>query len=770
MAEVAVIIRDGLERDWQHEVVGTDQFLKVARKWRMAARLRSRWIGRDVNHVDAIRTDLKDGMEIGDDALGILGRSGVVEIIIPEPQCEAGRFARLFPWEYALSTATRPFRVPSRRLSVVRSLQLAERPEGTIEKILYVECIPPELEHIYDFDHERYLVGWYAAGTPSWKAEMGTALQIHRLTGEDVTEDRIRETVTRVEPDIIHLAGFDIMDADNSIEESLRPRSGVQKRERKYDGIYVREGSSRKPLYKRDLAGILTCAERKPKLICLNVHNSASRLAPALLESGAGSVVSLYGNMHRSLSEGFFENFYDRLYFHRFGDILSAFDDAYRMLKVERGNLRGAAVVLWSGKPMLGEEAWPDARVNDIERVEPEDRSITPDKAKGLVLLDVTALRDLNYSMLHNPMSGRGQLFSKYRVVNHSTEDLRVLVEAELHAGADNFPYRQVFEVGKHSFRDITENISVPLTSELAREVRESVRTSLYTRVSLIRVEGEQKLFEHTYPITLLPVNEWQDDEENMIWLPSFVMPRDPSVSRVVELGRKYLQAITDDPGAAFDGYQRVGQDQAQSREIVNQQVRAIWCALQYDFDIGYTNPPPSYTHRSQRLRTPSQVIGGKLGTCIDLALMVAACLEYVDIKSTIFLYRGHACVGYWATEEVQRKYAAAVAYEPDDDIFAATDDNEIYETTDSGPLPYNIDESWIGKNFQELRDYIDNEFLGVLETTGITKKLGFDSSLQKGSDLMKEEQAEPRFECMVDVTLARSRGVTPLPLLGDEI
>ena len=263
-------------------------------------------------------------------------------------------------------------------------------------------------------------------------------------------------------------------------------------------------------------------------------------------------------------------------------------------------------------------------------------------------------------------------------------------------------------------------------------------------------------------------MNEWQDDEENMIWLPSFVMPRDPNVSRIVGLGRKYLQSIADDPLAAFQGYQQTGVEPQGATKLIDQQVRAIWCALQHEFDVGYANPPPSYTYRSQRLRTPSQVVAGKLGTCIDLALMVAACLEYIDIKSTIFLFTGHACVGYWVREEKQREYAAAVAYQPSEDTFA-TEGNEVYETTDSGPLPVNIDESWIGKNYSELEQYIMGDDLRILETTGLTGKVGFQQSLDDGTKLMERDAARS-FECMVDVTLARARGVTPLPLLGDEI
>jgi hypothetical protein len=39
-----------------------------------------------------------------------------------------------------------------------------------------------------------------------------------------------------------------------------------------------------------------------------------------------------------------------------------------------------------------------------------------------------------------------------------------------------------------------------------------------------------------------------------------------------------------------------------------------------------------------QRLRTPSMIVRDHSGTCVDLALFFAACLELVDIYPVIFL------------------------------------------------------------------------------------------------------------------------------------
>ena len=65
---------------------------------------------------------------------------------------------------------------------------------------------------------------------------------------------------------------------------------------------------------------------------------------------------------------------------------------------------------------------------------------------------------------------------------------------------------------------------------------------------------------------------------------------------------------------------------------MVDQQVQAIWTALVNEYRLQYINPPPAYSQQSQRLRTPSEILASKSGTCIDLALLIASCLEYIGV------------------------------------------------------------------------------------------------------------------------------------------
>ena len=62
---------------------------------------------------------------------------------------------------------------------------------------------------------------------------------------------------------------------------------------------------------------------------------------------------------------------------------------------------------------------------------------------------------------------------------------------------------------------------------------------------------------EKTERVTLIPVDEWLDDTKNNPWLPSFVLPRDPAILKIINASRRYLIGIGDDPAAGFDGYQQ---------------------------------------------------------------------------------------------------------------------------------------------------------------------------------------------------------------------
>ena len=279
----------------------------------------------------------------------------------------------------------------------------------------------------------------------------------------------------------------------------------------------------------------------------------------------------------------------------------------------------------------------------------------------------------------------------------------------------------------------------------------------------MVRVfKDSEQLIAETFQVSLLPVNEWRDDDLSRKWLPSFVLPRDPAVLQIIIASQRYLSAFEDDADAGFDGYQSVDMNSEDPSENVDAQVRAIWCALLHDFKLNYINPPPTFTTQSQRLRTPSSVTGGQRGTCIDLSLLIAACLEYIGIDPVIFLLNGHAFPGYWSSE--QRRGDVLVIEPPlmETSTTATPVPDEQEEEEETTSYAQNIPWVFDRSRYDEVIECVRRGVIVPLESTLLTSRGGFWHAIEEGTRNLDDAE---QFHSMLDIRLARDADVTPLPL-----
>ena len=191
----------------------------------------------------------------------------------------------------------------------------------------------------------------------------------------------------------------------------------------------------------------------------------------------------------------------------------------------------------------------------------------------------------------------------------------------------------------------------------------------------------------------------------------------------------------------------------------VDDQVRAIWCALLYDHRLSYVNPPPSYGTTTQRLRIPSNILEERRGTCIDLALLLCACLEAVDIYPVIFLLEGHAFPGYWRADTLHDAFRTLSNV----DVSMV----ERLQARGGGTSDRDQGAHTVGREgFFEIRDLVTEGSLVPLETIWLTNYSGFAEALDEGVKNLRNPQ---EFQAMVDIVLARrlQRPITPLPMLS---
>ena len=137
--------------------------------------------------------------------------------------------------------------------------------------------------------------------------------------------------------------------------------------------------------------------------------------------------------------------------------------------------------------------------------------------------------------------------------------------------------------------------------------------------------------------VQVLAYNEWLNSPLFFESLAAFVQPNTSAVASVLDRASALLREHTDDAGLA--GYQ-------QGRERASQIAAAVYEALRAH-DIRYVIPPASFEDTGQKVRTTREVLDQRFGTCIDLAVTYAACIEQAGLYPLLWLIDGHAFAGY---------------------------------------------------------------------------------------------------------------------------
>jgi hypothetical protein len=719
-------------------------FDAMAMYWEYVLRNRIRWSQDEEASESVTHRALQVLKRLGLDQarLAEIARSGVVEIDIPYTSSheEIGWELRVFPWEFLLFTGTAKLRTSP--LIVTRHVCCKDRPEITHhspKKLLVVESAPGKFRDMYSFSSERKLV------------ESNLMLE-EVACPRNPTLHMLKQLVDSGQADVVHLAGID----SHQGEQLLHHRDANL-----WDGYLIADPSGN-PTYAtaEQLAEALRGKKgHGPALVSCNFWNSAARVAALIAAEASVAAIGFQDEIDDRVAENFFAKFYFN-YRAMNWDLLRA----YR-LAVGEIHFGGAIVVLWSSRSLLPTvEQKPlqaDADQLRTMRQELAKRDIPKDADPQEVLDVVIKLRDMvNYSLLQN----NEDLFEEFSIRKLQDGTARdVGVELNLFVGGDSFPYRTQRDV-KDSYVPLAKEIRFPLTSSLMRSLRESVNSVIAIKVTW----GERVVYLDTKPIKLLAIDEWMDTPELDAYLPSFVFPRDRAVARIIDSAQKYLMALNDDASAGFDGYQSVDRRAKDPYSTVDLQARAIWAALSYDLPLSYVNPPPSFTASSQRLRTPSDVVDGKRGTCIDLALLMAACLEYAGIYPLIFLLNDHAFPGYWRSDESRQKFID-LSSKQTFAMWSTIKSTDLAEGASKTPLSEGASRApskpWVFTNYVEVLQLARQGDIVPIETIWLTQHQGFWDAVDGGMDDLRSKR---EFASMIDVQGARSyrTPVTPLPIL----
>ncbi|MFH5836605.1 DUF4011 domain-containing protein [Proteiniclasticum sp. C24MP] len=316
----------------------------------------------------------------------------------------------------------------------------------------------------------------------------------------------------------------------------------------------------------------------------------------------------------------------------------------------------------------------------------------------------------LNYAMVLNGIP----FIRKITIMNQTEnemEQIEVIVRFQEDIAKD---FSRTIDVMPPGLQVDLGEIPMELNPEYLFHLTEAMTTQL---TITIQREGEE-LAEETREVHVLAYNEWQGMDTMPEVLAAFVTPNHPAIDNILVEASHILKESGKDP--SFEGYQSGDVNR------VREQVHAVFTALRNQ-QITYIGPPASFVARGQRIRLSSEVLEKKMGTCLDLTLLFASCLEAVSIHPLIVLIKGHSFLGYWQEEE----------------FFQDTVEYDVSSLTKRSAEGMSI--------------------IGVLETTDIRSGQNFtftQSEENAKNHLLREED----FIMTIDVKRARAGGITPLP------
>ncbi|WP_160676553.1 DUF3320 domain-containing protein [Clostridium sp. C8-1-8] len=259
------------------------------------------------------------------------------------------------------------------------------------------------------------------------------------------------------------------------------------------------------------------------------------------------------------------------------------------------------------------------------------------------------------------------------------------------------------------------DSINIKLSPNFLYSLTEKMAGTIFINIK----QGEEVLESVTQNIDILAYDEWSGTLIMPEIISAFITPNHQKVTEIIIKANKILEKWCGSP--SFVGYQ------SNNPNTVRMQMAAIYTALQNE-NIAYCMPPASYEIIGQRVRLCDEVLAQKLGTCLDLSLLYASCLEAVGLFPMIIFLRGHAFVGCWLEGQC---FAECVQ----DDVSLIT---------------------------KRIAEGINEICLVECTCFVAGKKIDFDAAVKSGEN---DITSSYDFELLVDIKRTRGSGIRPIPL-----
>ncbi len=258
------------------------------------------------------------------------------------------------------------------------------------------------------------------------------------------------------------------------------------------------------------------------------------------------------------------------------------------------------------------------------------------------------------------------------------------------------------------TFNSVQLNLS--LNHDYLFDLNESEQGQIQIQV---QIDGEQPLV-HNEPIRVLARNEWGATNGLLELLAAHVQPTSIEVDRILSSASALLNSST---GLTLNGYQ------SKNREHVWKQVNSIYQTL-VSIGLQYAPPPASFERSGQKIRTTAQILDGKLMTCLDSSVLLAAFIEQAGLNPVILIKEGHAWVGVW-----------------------------LIDSNFSNPVE---------DSAQDVRKRIASGEFITIETTCISQAASMRKAIADTQQYLEGEQ-ENTFQYAIDIKRARQNHIRPM-------
>lgn len=258
------------------------------------------------------------------------------------------------------------------------------------------------------------------------------------------------------------------------------------------------------------------------------------------------------------------------------------------------------------------------------------------DTRDSMLIVNVEFIEMINYSLIQNDFS----LVSNIQLFNETEEpfnDLKIKIYSK---SGFIYNYEQEIPVVDAESELIIKNPEINYNYEFFKDINEKLKTHFF--VEILDYEGNI-VYSKPFKISILSYQHWLGMNIYPQLTCAYILPNDSTIKKYISMAANILKEWTGNP--SFDGYQ------TGIEENVRLQAAAIYAALQKE-NIAYINPPASFEKFGQKIRYPEEIEKYKNGTCIDLSLLYASCLEAIGIHPLVVFKTGHAFVGFWLKEK----------------------------------------------------------------------------------------------------------------------